>query len=240
MSAAPVIQIEGLTVRYGFRTAVSGLNLRVERGAAVGLLGANGAGKTTTLNALLGFLRPKEGGVSLFGEGPAKPKLFRRIGFAPDDGSPPDYLTGREYLKFVSSYRIADAKERTEAVDRWLDWFELDPSKKVGGYSRGMRRRIALAQALVGKPELVVLDEPLNGLDPLFIIKLREGLEKYLKEGGTLLFSSHILSEVEKICNEVAIVAKGKLRAQSPVAQLNSQYGSVENAFRALTESAAP
>lgn len=233
MSAESAIEVQDLTVRYGFRTAVSALNLIVPRGGAVGLLGANGAGKTTTLHAILGYLRPKSGKISLLGQGKAGPKVFRHIGFAPDDGCPPEYLTGKEYLNFVGSYRVPDRQARKAEVDHWLAWFELDPRKRVSGYSKGMKRRLGLAQALIGKPDLVVLDEPLNGLDPLFILKLREGLEKYVAGGGTLLFSSHILAEVEKVCSEVAILADGKLMVQSSVTDLIAQYGSVEKAFEA-------
>jgi ABC-2 type transport system ATP-binding protein len=233
MNAESAIRVENLTVKYGFRTAVSGLDLHVPRGGAVGLLGANGAGKTTTLHAILGFLRPKSGSISLLGQGKAGPKVFHQIGFAPDDGCPPEYLTGREYLNFVGRFRLPDSAARRKEVDEWLGWFELDPKKRVGGYSKGMKRRLGLAQALLGKPDLVILDEPLNGLDPLFILKLREGLEKYLGAGGTLLFSSHILAEVEKVCSEVAILAGGKLVGQDTVAKLTAEFGSVEKAFQA-------
>ncbi len=232
MNAESAIKVENLTVRYGFRTAVSDLQLNVPKGGAVGLLGANGAGKTTTLHAILGFLRPKSGSISLLGQGKPGPKVFHHIGFAPDDGCPPEYLNGREYLNFVGRFRISDAEARRKEVDEWLSWFELDPKKRVGGYSKGMKRRLGLAQALLGKPDLVILDEPLNGLDPLFILKLREGLEKYLSGGGTLLFSSHILAEVEKVCSEVAILANGKLVVQSSVAALAAEFGSVEKAFQ--------
>jgi len=232
MNAESAIRVENLTVRYGFRTAVSDLHLNVPKGGAVGLLGANGAGKTTTLHAILGFLRPKSGTISILGKGKAGPAAFHHIGFAPDDGCPPEYLNGREYLNFVGRFRIPDAQTRRKEVDEWLGWFELDPKKRVGGYSKGMKRRLGLAQALLGKPELVILDEPLNGLDPLFIMKLREGLERYLAGGGTLLFSSHILAEVEKVCSEVAIVAGGKLVVQASVAALTAEFGSVEKAFQ--------
>ncbi len=232
MNAEPAILVQNLTVKYGFRTAVADLHLNVPRGGAVGLLGANGAGKTTTLHAILGFLRPKSGVISLLGKGKAGYKVFREIGFAPDDGCPPEYLNGQEYLNFVGRFRIPDKKIRASEVQEWLAWFELDPKKRVSGYSKGMKRRLGLAQALIGKPELVILDEPLNGLDPLFILKLREGLEKYLAQGGSLLFSSHILAEVEKICSEVAILAGGKLMLQAPVVDLVSQFGSIEKAFQ--------
>ncbi len=233
MNAESAIKVENLTVKYGFRTAVTSFHLNVPRGGAVGLLGANGAGKTTTLHAILGFLKPKSGTISLLGQGKAGPKVFHHIGFAPDDGCPPEYLNGQEYLNFVGRFRVPDKIRRKKEVEEWLTWFELDPKKRVGGYSKGMKRRLGLAQALLGKPDLVILDEPLNGLDPLFILKLREGLEKYLAGGGTLLFSSHILAEVEKVCSEVAIMAGGKLVTQATVADLTAEFGSVEQAFKA-------
>ena len=229
----PIFEIHDVSVFYGLRRAVDGLSLTQKVGGSLGLLGVNGAGKTSTIRALLGMLRPRKGSVSIFGEVPGKPKTFRRIGFAPEDGVPPEYLTGREFLSFVGGFRIKDRGRRAEEVKALLDWFELVPEKKIRDYSKGMKRRLLLAQGFLGDPSLLILDEPLNGLDPLIIIKLRQRLEEYRKNGGTVLFSSHILTEVEKSCSDVAILSEGRLVCYSAVDALLKEFGSVEAAFAA-------
>lgn len=230
----PIFEIDSLTVAYGSRTAVSGLSLKLEPGTCLGLLGANGAGKTSTVRALLGMCKPKSGNVTVLGMKPGMPRAFRRIGFAPEDGSPPEYLSGREYLRFVSAYRISDRSARKTEIDGLLEWFELDPKKKIREYSKGMRRRITLAQAFLGKPDLLILDEPLNGLDPMVILRLREKLLQYIAAGGSALYSSHILSEVEKTCQVVVILSGGKQLAYAPTETLVREHGSVETAFATL------
>jgi ABC-type multidrug transport system ATPase subunit len=233
VSAMPIFQIEGLQVNYGFRTAVDSLSLSLQRGMSLGLLGLNGAGKTSTIAALLGMLRPRRGTVRLFGEKPGSPRLFSRLGFAPEEAVPPEFLSGEEYLSFVGELRVKNSVERKKQVSALLQWFELDPAKRIRQYSKGMRRRLILAQAFLGNPDLLILDEPLNGLDPLIIIKLRERLEAYRASGGTVLYSSHILNEVEKSCSDIAILFQGKLILNAPVPDLVRDYGSVESAFAA-------
>lgn len=226
-----IFQIENLKVNYGFRTAVEGLSLRLERGSSLGLLGLNGAGKTSTIRALLGMLRIRNGKVKIFGGKPGNIEGFGKIGFAPEEGQPPEYLNGEEYLSFVGGFRMQNATERRDAIRELLTFFELDLKKRISQYSKGMKRRIILAQALLGSPELLILDEPLNGLDPLLIMKLRERLDACRRSGGTILFSSHILTEVERTCSEVAILHKGKLACWEKVADLRKEFGSVEKAF---------
>jgi ABC-2 type transport system ATP-binding protein len=201
------------------------------QGAALGLLGLNGAGKTSTIRALMGMLKPRAGTISVFGGRPGSPVAFRRIGFAPENALPPEYLTATEYLRFVGAFRIKDRAKRKEAVEEVRQWFDLAEKKKIREYSKGMVRRLVLAQAFLGNPELLILDEPLNGLDPLVIIKLRERLEAYRKQGGTVLFSSHILAEVEKTCTDVAILSAGKLVHNSSLEVVLEDFGSVETAF---------
>jgi ABC-2 type transport system ATP-binding protein len=230
-TVSPIFQLDNVSVNYGFRRAVEGLSLTLQKGQSLGLLGVNGAGKTSTIRALLGMLKPKEGKVSVFGGPPGRLKALRRIGFAPEDGVPPEYLTASEYLGFVGGLKIKDSALRHKEMNELLDWFELVPKKKLRDFSKGMKRRLILAQAFLGTPELLILDEPLNGLDPLVIIKLRERLDAYRAQGGTLLFSSHILSEVEKSCSHVAILSSGKMVCHSPVAALVGEFGSVESAF---------
>lgn len=219
-----------LSVFYGSRAAVSELNLKLEKGHSLGILGLNGAGKTSTIRALLGMI-PFTGKVNILEKKPGSPSVFGKLGFAPEEGVPPEFLTGEEYLSFVASLKVAPKSERKKAVSDLLDWFELDKEKYIREYSKGMRRRIVLAQAFLGQPELLILDEPLNGLDPIMIIKLRERLQLFRKDGGSILYSSHILSEVEKTCTDIAILHEGHLKYSEKLEVLISEFSNVERAF---------
>jgi ABC-2 type transport system ATP-binding protein len=231
VTEAPVFEIRNLRVVYGFRCAVDNLSLSLKTGESLGILGVNGAGKTSTLRGLLGMLKPRRGSISLFSGKPGALRTLRSIGFAPEDGVPPDYLTAAEYLSFAGSFRISDRATRKRQVSELVDWFELTGRKRIRDYSKGMKRRVVLAQAFLGDPPLLILDEPLNGLDPLMIIKLRDRIHLYMKNGGTVLFSSHILAEVEKTCSRVAILDQGQLKLDSPLDSILKEFGSVENAF---------
>jgi ABC-2 type transport system ATP-binding protein len=228
----PVFELSRVRVRYGLRSAIESLSLSTTPGSALALLGTNGSGKTSTLRVLLGLIRPSQGRATIFGQTPGTPGVLQRIGFAPESALPPEFLTGEEYLRFSAAFKIKSPKDRKEAVSEILEWTELPGKAKFGDYSKGMRRRLVLAQAFLGKPDLLILDEPLNGIDPLFIIKLRKRLESYLTEGGTLLLSSHILAEVERVCTHVAILRKGKLVCSSSLSDLLKEYGSIESAFQ--------
>ena len=228
-----IFQIAGIQITYGLgrKSAVNKLDLELRGGVSLGVLGLNGAGKTSTIRALLGMLRPSCGTIRVFDKKPGSVEIFRRIGFAPEDGLPPDYLSGEEYLRFVASFKIADRKSRREEALKLLEWFELPPTKRIRDYSKGMKRRIILAQAFLGNPDLLILDEPLNGLDPIFIIRLRERIDAFRQGGGSLMVSSHILNEIEKTCSEVAILHKGDLVCRATVESLQKEFGSIETAF---------
>lgn len=227
-----VLSIENLTVRYRFRMAVDELSLELNPGECLGLLGANGAGKTSTIRAILGLVRPAKGRIRVFGHPPGALKGLALLGFAPEEGCPPEYLTGREYLVFVAKIRSKQTgAEAAKTADKLLDDFELAATKKVRDYSKGMRRRLVLAQAFVGSPKALILDEPLNGLDPLMILKLRDYLNAYRANGGSLLYSSHILAEVERTCTRIAMLQEGKLVLSASMEDVMKNYGSVEAAF---------
>lgn len=233
-----VFEIQNIKIAYGFRTAVENLSLTLQPGKSLGLLGANGAGKTSTIKALLGMVKVRSGKIHILGSRPGMTSVFSKMGFAPEDGVPADFLTGEEYLQFVGRLKIKSAADRRQQISELLNWFELNPKKYIKEYSKGMKRRIVLAQALLGNPALLILDEPLNGLDPLMIIKLRERLDLYRKNGGTMLYSSHILSEIEKTCSDVSILCEGQLRYQESVEKTVAEHGSVENAFSKFARSA--
>lgn len=231
LSTNAIFEIRDAKITYGFKTAVQQLNLRLDAGQCLGLLGANGAGKTSTIKALLGMVRLKHGNIQVLGSKPGVTKVFSEIGFAPEDGVPADFLTGQEYLQFVARLKLRQSNVRKEQIAELLDWFELPPTKFIKEYSKGMKRRIVLAQALLGSPSLLILDEPLNGLDPLMIIKLRDRLDKFRKMGGTMLYSSHILSEIEKSCTHIAIMSNGELCYKEETGAAVRDHGSVEGAF---------
>lgn len=227
----PVLfEIKDLVVKYRSQTAVNGVSFQLESGCSLGLIGANGAGKTSTIKALLGLMQ-YQGQVSVFGNQPGKLSVFERIGFAPEDADPPEYLTTSEYLKYIVSLRIKEKSQRQREVDDALSFFELDPKKTIRNCSKGQKRRVLIAQAMLGGPDLLILDEPLNGLDPMFMIKLRERLVAYRNSGKSILYSSHILSEIEKSCSDLVVLHGGKLVYSDKVEKAVSEFGSVENAF---------
>jgi len=171
-----------------------------------------------------------QGGIKVFNLKPGAVETLARTGFAPEEGTPPDFYSGKEYLSFIQKMKSHSSSGKDE-VEELLQWFELEPHKKVREYSKGMRRRLTLAQALIGKPELLILDEPLNGLDPLIIVKLRDWLNSRKSERTCLIYSSHILSEVEKVCTRAIILKEGQIVLDQSIASIVSEHGSVEAAF---------
>ena len=221
------VQITGLVKEYagGYR-AVDGVTLRVERGQVLGLLGPNGAGKTTTLRVLVGLILPTSGTVHVFGEPivPGAAVLSRLGAFIEGPGFLP-HLSGRENLRL---YWAATARPADEAYfDTALDIAGLGTSvdRKVRTYSHGMKQRLGIAQAMLGLPELLVLDEPTNGLDPPQIAEMREVLQRYAATGRTVVVSSHLLAEVEQTCTHVAVMHKGQLVAAGSVADVAGAGG---------------
>ncbi len=208
--------VEGLEKTYagGFR-AVDGMSWRVEKGQVLGLLGPNGAGKTTALRMVLGLLRPSAGTVRVFGfpVRPGAPVLSRLGAFVEGPGVLP-HLTGRQNLALYwqTTGRPLGQAHLDAAVE--VTGLGSDLDRKAGSYSQGMRQRLAIAQAMLGLPDLLVLDEPTNGLDPPQIREMREVLVRYAATGRTVLVSSHLLSEVEQTCTHVVVVAPGKVVAQ--------------------------
>jgi ABC-2 type transport system ATP-binding protein len=179
----------------------------------------------------MGMMRPSGGKVQVLGGIPGCTSVLKRIGFAPEEAIPPEQVSGQEYLEFIASLRVGERGRRRKDCLALLEEFDLVPHKRVRDYSKGMKRRLVLAQAFLGQPDLIILDEPLNGLDPLIIVKLRQRLEKFRAAGGTLLYSSHILAEVEKTCSRVVILQRGKLVLESSVSDIVQKFGSVEAAF---------
>jgi len=237
---AATIVLSGLTKRFGRVTAVDGLSFTAARGLVTGFLGPNGAGKTTALRMLAGLVIPDAGTATIGGHryaalappGRQAGVVLEAAGFHPA-------RTGRDHLRVyctASGYPLRRADEVLEACG-----LSAAGRRKVRGYSLGMRQRLALATALLGDPAALVLDEPANGLDPAGIAWLRGLLREHARSGGTVLYSSHVLAEVEQIADHVVIMNRGRLVRHGPLTELTSGQGGLEHVFLALTtEEAQP
>ncbi|MFC7140189.1 ABC transporter ATP-binding protein [Halosimplex aquaticum] len=218
----PAIELDGLTKRFGDVAALRGVDMTVEDGDVFGFLGPNGAGKTTTIDILLDFVRPTAGSAEVLGMDAREDSeaIRERLGVLPDGYDLYDRLTGRQHLEFV-----AEAKRADPDVEALLDRVGLDPEdadRKAGGYSRGMQQRLALAMALVGEPDLLILDEPSSGLDPNGARLMRRIVREENERGATVFFSSHILGQVEAVCDRVAILQDGEIVAEDSVEGLRA------------------
>ena len=203
------IEVHGLVKTFGRTRALDGLDLELEPGEVHGFLGPNGSGKSTTIRVLLGLLRPTAGEVRLLGGDPWRDAaaLHRRLAYVPGDVTLWPNLTGGEVIDLLGRLRGGlDERRRAELVDR----FELDPSKKGRTYSKGNRQKVALVAALASDVELLLLDEPTSGLDPLMEAVFQECVNDFRDLGGTVLLSSHILAEVEELCDRVSIIRSGR------------------------------
>ena len=226
MSDAPPVAARGLVKRYGDIVAVDHVDLTVERGDVFGYLGPNGAGKTTSLRMLLGLIRPSEGTAQLFGRDPLEVGARALDGVAGFVEGPRfyPYLSGRKNLRLLADLDGGGAAGR---IDEVLDVVELrDRAKdRVGGYSHGMRQRLGIAASLLRDPKLLLLDEPTTGLDPAGMRDMRELVKRLAGEGITILLSSHILAEVEELCNRVAIIRKGRIIYEGLLHELLASAG---------------
>src|SRR3954454_7350372 len=217
--AEAVIDVRGLVKTFGQQRALDGLDLEVARGEVHGFLGPNGAGKSTTIRVLLGLLRKDSGEVRLFGGDPWRraAELHGRLAYVPGDVNLWPNLTGGEVIDLLARLRGGlDETRRAELLDR----FDLDPTKKGRGYSKGNRQKVALVAALAADVELLVLDEPTSGLDPLMESVFRDCVDEFRSRGGTVLLSSHILAEVERLCDRVSIIRAGRCVESGTLAEL--------------------
>ena len=217
--AEPAIRTRGLSKRYGQVTALADLDLDVTPGEVVGYLGPNGAGKTTTIRLLLGFIRPTAGRAEIFGadcqRNPAA--VHRRVASVPAEASLWPSLTGAETLHLLGRlHGQADSSYRDELIAR----FDLDPAKKVRAYSRGNRQKVLLIGALMTRADLLVLDEPTSGLDPLMEVAFRHCVTEARERGQAVFLSSHILSEVEALCDRVVILRDGRVAESGTLGEL--------------------
>ncbi len=228
-----IIQVHGLTKNYGSVRAVDDLSFSVDRGSVTGFLGPNGAGKTTTLRMLLGLVAPDAGTATIDGRVYADlPEPLHLVGAVLEASSFHPGRTARNHLRIQALAAAVDPSQ----IDEVLDLVELTAAagRRIGGFSLGMRQRLGLATALLADPEILILDEPANGLDPEGVHWLRGLLRGFAAEGGTVLVSSHMLAETAQTVDSVVIIDHGRLVTQSPLASLTA-HGDLEDAFLQLT-----
>jgi len=215
------VEIHGLTKRFEDNVAVNGVDLMVPRGCAFGYLGPNGAGKTTLIRVLLGLTHADAGTMSLLGYSVPKHRdlALARVGAIVDEPRFHGHLTGRQNLQILAAAREPEARDRIEpSLERVGILHRADD--RVAKYSMGMRQRLGVAACLIGDPQLLILDEPMNGLDPAGMQDMRSMILSLVAEGRTVMLSSHLLDEVERTCDAVAIVDRGKVIRQGPISQL--------------------
>lgn len=245
----PVIQLERATLDYGSHRALDDLSLHVPRGSITGLVGRNGAGKSTTIHILAGLLNASDPRTSVRVLGHALHSdlqaVLQKTGFLLSDPALFPYLTAGETLNFLARAYGVEKQESEKRIRELLDFFELGGSRQplVVTYSTGMKKRLAIAAALIHAPELLVLDEPFESLDPLLVRALKRLLVEFAAHGGTVLLSSHLLTAVEEICDRVVILDQGRLISAGPVrdgelsARSNAPVGALEERYASLLPS---
>lgn len=227
------LELDSVSKRFGGRTALSEVSFAVEPGSAVGLLGPNGAGKTTALRLLLGLARPSSGEVRLRGRSPAEAAARVGLGYLPERLVLPDRMTVRGFLSLQASLAGLHGGDRDQNVEEMMQRVGVaDRSEdRLAGLSKGLRQRVGFAQAFLGAPDLLLLDEPTSGLDPLGIRDARDWIGLERERGCTVLVSSHVLSEVEQVCDRVIILHEGKVVASGPMAEIMREGETLEDAF---------
>lgn len=235
------VDARGLVKKYRKSgRGIYGLDLQVPEGSVFGLLGPNGAGKTTFVKCLLGLLRPNRGSIDLFGVPAGRPESRISVGFVPESPRFGDHQSGREVLRMHGRLLKIPAEELEESIDALLEMAELsDAPKRVKSYSKGMVRRLALAQGLLGQPRLLLLDEPTADLDPIGRRAVRNQIVQAKQRGATVILNSHLLSEVERACDHVAIIDKGRLLTTGTLAELVPEGKDLETVFVDLIEAQA-
>jgi ABC-2 type transport system ATP-binding protein len=232
---SPAIEITELRKVYGNKPAVDGLSLTVERGTFFGFLGPNGAGKTTTIRMLMGLAPPNSGSMRVLGHQlPAEAHLVKsKIGLVPDESLLFDHLTGGEFIEFVGRiYGLGRDVSRQRATEL-LQLFELDTAgrKLINEYSKGMRKRVAMAAALIHRPELFLLDEPFEGVDAVGARLMKEILQEQVRRGATIFLTSHVLEVVERLCDRIAIINYGRIVAEGSIEELRAGEETLEDLF---------
>jgi len=236
MSESTPIEIRGLSKVYrtGFTQArkvqaLSGLDLTLQPGTVYGLLGPNGAGKSTTIKITMGLVQASAGTALIFGRPPSDPRSREKLGFVPENPAPYEYLTGREFMEMSAALVGLSPAEGRARSSELLEQLDLQRAERllIRKYSKGMVQRVALAQALLGRPRLLILDEPTSGLDPVGRSQIRDLIAAERARGTTILFCTHIISDVEAVCDRVGVLVRGQLVREGTVSELVSSQTSV-------------
>ena len=218
------VKVEQLTKQFGSQKAVNSLSFSAKKGEILGFLGPNGAGKSTTMKMITGYLQPSSGLISVCGHSPVKQakQVQSKVGYLPEHNPLYKDMYVKEYLHFIA--RLHKVSKASQVVKDRIEWtgLEREQHKKIGALSKGYRQRVGLAQALLHDPEVLILDEPTSGLDPNQLVEIR-GLIKKLGQEKTVIFSTHIMQEVQAICDRVVIINRGKLVADDPIDQLQKR-----------------
>lgn len=238
-----MLELTGVTKRFGSKTAADHVDLKVNAGEIFGFLGPNGAGKTTTIKMIVGLLKPDEGKILVDGVDVAQEPLEakRRLSFVPDNPEVYEKMTGMQYLNFLSNVYELSLEERESRIRRYTEVFEMTSnlSEDISGYSHGMQQKICLIGALLHEPRILILDEPMVGLDPKSSFRLKELMRERCDGGNTVFFSTHVMEVAEKICDRLAIIKEGKIIALGSFEEIKAQAeeeGSLEKIFLELTE----
>jgi ABC-2 type transport system ATP-binding protein len=221
-----VLQVEGLTKTYGQRNVVNDISFDVKRGEMFGFLGPNGSGKTTTIRMALDIIRPNDGSVSILGSPPER-SVLKRVGYLPEERGLPRKITVLDAIRYLGRLKgltSTEAEDRGTELLRRVNLYE-HRSKKVEDLSRGMTQLVQFVTAIVHDPEFIVLDEPFSGLDPLNVELIKEMLVERQRAGATIMFSTHIMSDVEELCERVALIEKGRLLLLGNLAEIKRQRG---------------
>ena len=228
------ITIQNLTKKYGEQLALDNVSFSIQKGEVVGLLGPNGAGKSTLMKSVTGAILPTSGEIEVDGFSVLKQPIEtkKKIGFLPENNPLYYEMYVKEYLQFVANLR----NENRERIQEVIQKVGLTPEshKKIGQLSKGYKQRVGLAQAILSNPEILILDEPTNGLDPNQILEIRDVIRE-IGKSKTVILSTHIMQEVEALCSRVILLNKGKVISDSPIEEFKGQYKSLEDAFHQLT-----
>jgi ABC-2 type transport system ATP-binding protein len=239
----PALQLVSLYKSYGEVKAVQGINLTLKKGEILGLLGPNGSGKSTTMKMVLGILKPDAGDIFVYGsdDSAAPVETKKRLGYVPETPQLYEFLTGIEYIDFVAEMYGVPPAERKARVSQFLGGMQLagHENEMISGYSQGMKQKIAIISALVHRPQILVLDEALNGLDPRSARLVKDLLKELASEGVSILFSTHVLEIAQALCDRVAIMYQGTIMAEGTVAELRQKAGlpgsTLEEVFLKMT-----
>lgn len=240
---AAVVEVNVLSKRYRARDplVVDGVSFSLGPGQAFGLLGPNGAGKSTIVKAIVGLTHPTSGQVRLFGSAPGNAAARSQVGFAPEDPDFPKFLRADEVLDYFARLLGLTADMRRRRIPEALEWASLGGERRqVRRFSKGMKQRLGLAQAILGRPKLLIFDEPTADLDPVGRRDVRNMIGQLKAQGTTILLNSHLLSEVERVCDTVAILVQGKVLKEGPIHEIVPEGKTLEQVFMELVASTTP